>query len=65
MEVEDDYCQRAEDDRSVGKIIMSLGWRGVAATTIIIIIIIIKSVQKQPLSMMPLTMTEAVAINNS
>lgn len=64
MEVEDDYCQRAEDDRSVGKIIMSLGWRGVAATTIIIIIII-KSVQKQPLSMMPLTMTEAVAINNS
>ena len=64
MEVEDDYCQRAEDDRSVGKIIMSLGWRGVAATTIIIIIIM--SMQQQPLSMMPLTMTtEAVAINNS
>lgn len=50
------------EDRSVGKIIMTLGWRGVAATTIIIIM----SMQKQPLSMMPLTMTtEAVVINNS
>ena len=49
------------EDRSVGKIIMTLGWR-VAATTIIIIM----SMQKQPLSMMPLTMTtEAVVINNS
>ena len=51
------------EDRSVGKIIMTLGWRGAAATTIIIIIM---SMQKQPLSMMPLTMTtEAVVINNS
>ena len=53
------------EDPSVGKIIMTLGWRGVAATRKIIIIIIM-SMQQQPLSMMPLTMTtEAVVINNS